>query len=470
MADTGGPSLPRLTFSRGTLLLEGLGARDRHAALQSGSWVWDPRIAAWRNDAIAYPLLRDRIRADRCPLDDRVPGWRSVHWPCVDLPALRSEQSQAVAAWKRSQRGVIVMPTGTGKTEIALRIMRDSAVSTLVVAPVRDLMYQWHRRIEQGLGYDAGIIGDNLFRLAAVSVTTYDSACIHMERFGNAFALVIFDECHHLPGSVRRDAARMSAAPLRLGLTATPERSDGRHADLEHLIGPRVYELPLAAVRGKALADYEVVRIPVHLTKHEQSLYNSLAGQVARYINRRRQADPFFTWQRLLAESSRDAEAWRVALAYRKKKAIEERAGEKLRVIEDLFRLHVGGPCLVFAGSNAMARDVSRRFLIPCLLSHCKRRERFEVLQGLADGSYPAVVVNQVLDEGVDVPEVKLAIVIGGSSSTKQAKQRLGRILRRSGNSRAILYEIVCADTTEERRSRQRRHSDAYQGTRHCRL
>ena len=97
--------------------------------------------------------------------------------------------------------------------------------------PVRDLMYQWHRRIWHGLGCDAGIIGDNLFRVEPVSVTTYDSAWIHMERLGAKFALIVFDECHHLPGEVRRDAARMSAAPLRLGLTATPERADGRHAD-----------------------------------------------------------------------------------------------------------------------------------------------------------------------------------------------------------------------------------------------
>jgi superfamily II DNA or RNA helicase len=161
-------------------------------------------------------------------------------------------------------------------------------------------------------------------------------------------------------------------------------------------------------------------------------------------------------------------EARRAAIAYRKKKSIEERASEKLRVLEDLFRLHAGSPCLVFTGSNAVARDVSRRFLIPCLLHHSKKAERHEFLQGLADGTYPALVANQVLDEGVDVPDVKVAVVIGGSASTKQAKQRLGRILRRSGNARATLYEIVCADTSDERRSRRRRNSDAYQGTRHC--
>jgi superfamily II DNA or RNA helicase len=100
-------------------------------------------------------------------------------------------------------------------------------------------------------------------------------------------------------------------------------------------------------------------------------------------------------------------------------------------------------------------------------LSHCRKIERREVLEGLRSGTYRALVANRVLDEGVDVPDVKVAVVIGGTASTRQAKQRLGRVLRPSGNSRAVLYEVVCVDTKEEQRSRRRRHSDAYQGTCH---
>jgi superfamily II DNA or RNA helicase len=340
----------------------------------------------------------------------------------------------------------------------------------LIVAPVRDLMYQWHRRILQGLGYDAGIIGDGIHRVEPVSVTTYDSACIHMNRLGNKFALIIFDECHHLPGDIRRDAARMAAAPWRLGLTATPERSDGRHVDVDYLIGPVAYQLPMAAVRGQTLAEYDVVRVPVYLTEEEQDRYNALSKQVRHYLAQRRKAEPTFSWQDLCSETGKEPAARRALLAYFSKKAIEDRAAEKLRVLEDIFRLHAGSPTIIFTGSNAMARDVSRRFLIPCLLNHCGKRERFEILEGLRNGTYPALVANQVLDEGVDVPDVKVAIIIGGTASTRQAKQRLGRILRKSGNARATLYEIICADTKEETRSRRRRESDAYQGTRHRRL
>ena len=345
--------------------------------------------------------------------------------------------------------------------------MAATGVSTLVVAPVRDLMYQWHRRILAGLGYDPGIIGDNVYSVRPVSVTTYDSACIHMERLGNQFNLLIFDECHHLPGDIRRDAARMSAACMRLGRTATLQRSDGRHVDLDGLIGPVAYQLPISEVKGRTLADYDVVRIPVHLSGDERQRYDELSSVVRNYMNLRRKENPRYGWQDLCEETGKTPEA-RVAIkAYFAKKSIEDRAEEKLRVLEDLFRLHAGEPCLVFAGSNAMARDVSRRFLIPCLLNHCGKKERLEILRGLSEGTYMALVANQVLDEGVDLPEVKVAVVIGGTSSSRQGKQRLGRVLRKRGGARAVLYEIVCIDTNEESRSRRRRGSDAYDKVRH---
>jgi superfamily II DNA or RNA helicase len=72
------------------------------------------------------------------------------------------------------------MPTGTGKTEVALAAMARMKIASLIVAPVRDLMYQWHRRILTAFDYDAGIVGDGLSNIKPIAVTTYDSAYIHM--------------------------------------------------------------------------------------------------------------------------------------------------------------------------------------------------------------------------------------------------------------------------------------------------
>jgi len=461
------PGSSILSFSAGTLLLSGIPCDRLNEWLPRAGCVFDPRAGVCRCDALHLRQVVAELERRRIRFENQVAVPREVFWKAESLCELRPEQTAAVEAWLQAdRRGCIVMPTGTGKTEVALRIMQLTRCSTLVVSPIRDLMYQWHRRILRSLNYDAGIIGDSIHRVQPVSVTTYDSACIHMPNQRDQFGLIIFDECHHLPGGIRRDAARMSAAGARLGLTATPERPDGRHEDLTELIGPIVYELSIAAVRGKTLADYDVVRIPMHLSASEQRRYDMLAEEVQTYVYQARQVNPGFTWEQLCMSSAVSGEARRALRAFHGKKSIEDRATEKLRTLEDLFRLHGNERCIVFAGSNAMARDVSLRFLIPCLLSQCGKREWLEILEGFASGKYPAIVANQVLDEGIDVPAAKVAIVIGGLSSSRQARQRLGRVLRRSGNERAILYEVVCAGTSDESRSRQRRRHESFQGVR----
>jgi superfamily II DNA or RNA helicase len=461
-----------LAFDRGTLVLTGA---DRTEAPRVGgldTWRWDARVGAWRCDAIRYADVRaDLPRLSGMGWRDEVPEPIGVGWAKTELPELRAEQAEALAAWNHAgRRGQIIMPTGTGKTEVAFAAMAQTKVATLVVAPVRDLMYQWHRRILKTFGYDAGIVGDSLFDIKPVTVTTYDSAYIHMDKMGAGFGLLIFDEEHHLPGTCRREAAILSTAPLRLGLTATPERSDGLHADLDWLIGPVAYRMPFGKARGSALADFDVVRIPVALNDDEQAIYDRCSQTVRQFIASRRKELPSYTWQDLCKESGKDPEARHAQKSYYLKQSIENRAAEKLRVLEDIFRLHNGQRTLVFAGSNAMAIEVSRRFLLPTILSHTRKRERLAVLEGFAKGFFRVLVANRVLDEGVDVPEAKVAVVIGGQSSTRQATQRLGRVLRRSGHSRATLYEVVCEDTKEVERSRKRRRSDAYKRTLHRRV
>lgn len=454
---------PRLAFDQGTLTLTGVQQRLIDRLWSEPVWIRDPRNDVWRTDALHYRNVVERITrslATTCIND--VACWKPICLGESKLHSLRPDQNEALQSWMETQTGVIVMPTGTGKTEVALHAMCRVSSSVLVVSPVRDLMYQWHDRILKATGVDAGIIGDGVHRVSPVSVTTYDSAAIHMPRLGNQFEFIIFDECHHLPGPMRQDAARMSAAPFRLGLTATPQRCDGGHSLLDELIGPRVYTQGIKSARGNTLADYDIFRIAVHLTNEERRRYEALGKVVRDYMIERRQTEPLYDWQNLCKDSGCNPAARTAMIAFHAKRSIEDRAEEKLRIIEDLFRLHAGEPVIVFAGSNAMARDVSLRFLIPCLLSHCRKRERQEILLGLKEGRYPALVANRVLDEGVDLPEVNVAIVIGGGSSTRQALQRLGRVLRKNRFGRACFYEIVTAGTRDELRSRARRRDDAF--------
>ncbi len=453
-------------------MLTGLTRNQSPETFGSCIWRWDTRVGAWRCDAIHYAAIcKAIVERFGAHFSDGVMKPAGIFWPKVELPKLRPEQTEALAAWSRAGcRGQIIMPTGTGKTEVALAAMARTKTATLVVAPVRDLMYQWHRRILRAFNVDGGIVGDGLSNIKPITVTTYDSAYIHMAKMGAGFGLLIFDEEHHLPGKCRREAAILSTAAMRLGLTATPERSDGLHKDLDWLIGPVVFDMPFKQAEGSTLANFDVVRVPVALNDSEQATYDQCSRVIRHFITSRRKEQDGYRWQDLCKESGKDPHARNAQKAYYLKQSIENRAAEKLRVLEDIFRLHKGQQILVFAGSNIMAVEVSRRFLVPTILSHTRKRERLAVLNGFANGRFEVLVANRVLDEGVDVPEAKVAVVIGGQSSTRQAKQRLGRVLRRSGNARATLYEVVCENTKEVHRSRKRRKSDAYERTIHRRV
>ena len=198
----------------------------------------------------------------------------------VERKTLRPRQEEALAAWMRTKRGLVVLPTGVGKTQVALEVIQQLDVPALIVVPVRPLMYQWADDLKAAFGIECGLLGDRIKSIKPVTVTTYASACIHAEDLGNRFQLLVFDESHHLPGEVRSDAARMSLAPYRLGLTATPDDSAKREELVRELIGPTLYRVPLKAAAGDELADYEITRLTVQLTDEERAEYSKYGKQV----------------------------------------------------------------------------------------------------------------------------------------------------------------------------------------------
>ncbi|MBI2529424.1 MAG: DEAD/DEAH box helicase [Candidatus Rokubacteria bacterium] len=447
-----------LSFDRGSLRLEAPRTARVPAYL-----VWDERVGAWRTEALQHARLREDAARYRLSLDDQAERFFDCPPLHPSLPPLRPDQEAAILAWEEAGgRGVIVKPTGTGKTEIALSIIARHRVSALVVAPLRDLMYQWQRRIRQGLGFDAGVLGDGRREIWPLTVTTYDSAYIHMKEMGNRYQLVVFDEAHHLPGATLHESALDCLAPMRLGLTATPERADRRERFLDRLIGPTVFREGIDAARGKTLADYSLIRVPIHLAREEQAEFDQLSRRVRAYLIERRREEPGFQWTDLTRRSRTDAEAREVLRAYRRKLALIHRSAEKLRVVEDILRLHPKERCVIFTASNRMALDVSTRFLIPALTSHSDKRERNAVLDAFAAGTIRALCACEVLNEGWDAPALKVGVVLGGEKGVREAVQRIGRLLRRSGDRSARLYEVVLQETPDVARARRRGRSGAY--------
>ncbi|MBI1959618.1 MAG: DEAD/DEAH box helicase [Candidatus Rokubacteria bacterium] len=447
-----------LSFDRGSLRLDA-----PRTARVPPYLAWDERVGAWRTEAMHHARLCEDAARYHLSLTDQAGRFFECPPLRPALPPLRPDQEAAVLAWEQAgRRGVIVKPTGTGKTEIALSIIARHRVSALVVAPLRDLMYQWQRRIRQGLGFDAGVLGDGRREIWPITVTTYDSAYIHMKEMGNRYRLVVFDEAHHLPGATLHESALDTLAPMRLGLTATPERADRREGMLDDLIGPVVFREEIAAAKGRTLADYSLVRVPIHLAPEEQEEFDGLSRRVRAYLIERRREEPGFEWTDLTRRSRTDTEAREVLRAYRRKLALIHRSAEKLRVVEDILRLHPTDQCVIFTASNRMALEVSARFLIPALTAHSDKRERNAVLDGFAAGTVRALAACEVLNEGWDAPALKLGIVLGGEKGVKEAVQRLGRLLRRSGDRSARLYEVVLQETPDVTRARRRGRSGAY--------
>ncbi len=148
--------------------------------------------------------------------------------------------------------------------------------------------------------------------------------------------------------------------------------------------------------------------------------------------------------------------------AYRRQRELALCAPAKLEYVEHLLDRHRAGAAILFTQDNATCYAVSRRFLVPAITHQTKVRERSEILRLFREGSYGAIVTSKVLNEGVDIPEADVAIVISGSGSTREHVQRLGRILRKRDGKRAVLYELVTKDTSETFTSDRRREHDAY--------
>mgnify|MGYP001064376927 CR=1 FL=1 len=88
--------------------------------------------------------------------------------------------------------------------------------------------------------------------------------------------------------------------------------------------------------------------------------------------------------------------------------------------------------------------------------------DRHQIQARLRDRQVNFLFVVDLYNEGVDIPSANVAIVISGSGSVREHVQRLGRILRKQGDKRALLYELVTADTSEAFTSDRRREHVAY--------
>jgi len=452
----------RLTFDGGTVVIMG-GTPALRASLPHVTA--DPRIGGERAQGRDYRAIVEFLRAQKIAYTDEARAWGETKWTLKSERSPYPHQVEAVKAWwKQRGRGVVVLPTGTGKTFMAILAIAQTARPALVITPTIDLLHQWHGELEVAFGGPVGLLGGGHYDLQPLTVSTYDSAYIHLDRWGNRYGLLVFDECHHLPGPTYSLAAIGSLAPFRLGLTATPERGDGQENAYPGLIGPIVYRKEITELSGEFLAGYRAITEFVHLTPDEQARYDAARLTYRHFIDSRGiQLGGPQGWQRFIGEASRSKEGWEAFQAYREYKRLERAATGKLAKLEELLARHTRDRIIVFTADNATVYQIARKFLAPPITHQTKSKERKQILERFHSGEYSIVVTSQVLNEGVDVPEANVGIVLSGTSTIRENVQRLGRLLRKKGDKQAILYEVVALGTMETFSSERRRQHLAFQ-------
>jgi superfamily II DNA or RNA helicase len=372
----------------------------------------------------------------------------------------RIYQREAVCAWLESGgRGVVVLPTGSGKTLVALMALEQVPVRALVIVPTIELLGQWRTAFIERTGMrpeDVGVVGGGERRPGPITVMTYDSAAMPRRDLGG-FGLLIVDEVHHLPAPAYRAIARRCGAPWRLGLTATPERLDGEHMQLTTLIGPVVYRrMPADLARGGHIASYREERLFVDLRPDERVRYDVLMAEYRWYLASHRLSVGPSAFEQLVLRSARDPAARRALKAHRQARLLALNAEAKIDRVAQLLERHQADQVLIFSEYVAMVDVLSRRLGLPAITYRTPPDERRAILDRFRSGRYSKLVAGRVLNEGVDVPDASVAVVVSGSASTREYIQRLGRVLRPKSNE-AVLYEIISRGTTESRAARARR-------------
>ena len=454
-----------LEFSSGTLELT-LARGEEFPVCLAHIFKPDPRTGNFRARGCDYAAAVMELRLNRLPFEDQAANYAfEGDWQLKEEIIPRPHQRTALEAWQESgAKGIAALPTGSGKTILAVMAMAQIRRRTIILVPTIDLLAQWSAVLSRFFSIPVGMLGGGSRQIEPITVSTYDSAVLNMEFIGNRFGLLIADECHHLPAPETRLGASMCIAPYRLGLSATPELPDDRMEIMKDLLGDIVCQVNIDELEGKVLSPYEVKHCEIPLDPEEYELYLSARSCYLDFI--RRHAIDFRQesgWSRFLGLAGRSAEGRLAFRAFLDQRRLARGGEAKIRALWELLRRHAGERIIIFTADNTAAYELGRRFCLPVMTHLTKAAERKEFLEKFRDGTYNVLITNRVLNEGVDVPAAAVGIILAGTASVREHVQRLGRVLRAApGKPRAILYELISAGTSEESVSTRRRAHRAY--------
>jgi superfamily II DNA or RNA helicase len=277
--------------------------------------------------------------------------------------------------------------------------------------------------------------------------------------------LLVVDEVHHFGTGVRDESLEMCCAPMRLGLSATPPEEPAAISRLAALVGPIVFHLSIDDLTGEYLADYRIVSVEVDLDLAERASYEAWMAAFRAVHRSFMQRRPGASWDDFVRDATCTDEGRRALVAWRSSRRLLAFCKSKRARLGDLLRHHAGARVLVFTGDNEAAYAVARQHLIMPLTCDIGRSERDTALAAFRAGELRALVSSQVLNEGLDVPDADVAVILAGRLGRREHLQRIGRLLRPVPGKRAVVYEVVVRGTVEVRQTARKRMGLAPRGT-----
>src|SRR4051794_16497443 len=386
-------------------------------------------------------------------------------------------QLDALAAWLRcGRRGVIEAVTGSGKTDVAIAAIVDALRRgrfVLVLVPTRVLMEQWHGRLlaalpEARIGR-LGDSGNDRPGSCDVLIATRHSAATHRPvPPGDRAGLLIADECHGLGGGVLRRGL-LRQYDERLGLTATLERADDAVTELlVPYFGGICHRYGFEqAIADGVCARPRVAFVGVPLSPEERSEYIATEQRLvdARHHLRAVPGMPLTPFGDFIAavahlaagDAGPDGRAAREYLEmFSLRRQIVAQSRGKYELLGRLApAIKAADGSLLFTetvrGANHAINRLDPLVAIELITGSTARRHRNTILGDLRARRLHAVAAPRVLDEGIDVPDADLGIVMSASRTRRQMIQRMGRILRRKrpgGSARLVI--MYAQDTLED--------------------
>jgi superfamily II DNA or RNA helicase len=369
---------------------------------------------------------------------------------------LREWQSDALAAWQANQdRGVAAVVTGGGKTVLAYACMLDLLrrrpdVRIVILVPTVALQDQWAVGLTDDLGVaeeDVALFGGGRRppeprRVNLMVINTGRTHAPPIAAVGPV--MLVVDECHRI-ASPRNAEALVGPHVATLGLSATPDRDfDDLFTEVvEPALGPVMYRYDYNQARADGvITPFGLANVEVDLTAEEQSRYDKFTRQISvAYRRHQKGEDVEDRLHRLLRERARVSTGAHARLPAAVR-IVDQHKRERLIVFHEQID-----------AANILTRALANRHhRVAAYHSGLGPAVRQDNLRMFKRGEIDVLVTCRALDEGINVPDASVAVLVASTASTRQRIQRLGRVLRPApAKERAVVYTIYATEPEADR-------------------